>query len=158
MSLKRLQFTTLLPIEREEAWDFFSNPRNLKVLTPDTLQMEILEANSLPHEIYAGLIIEYQMKALSFLTTTWVTEITHVKPWEYFIDEQRFGPYAFWHHRHTLQSVEKGTLMTDTIHYKLPGKFLGEMLLDRFVKKKLESIFEYRLMRMKELFPSDSQS
>jgi ligand-binding SRPBCC domain-containing protein len=75
---------------------------------------------------------------------TWVTEITHVVPLKYFVDEQRMGPYAMWHHEHFIEPAEKGVLMRDLVTYKLPLGFLGILAHRLFIRKKLKEIFEYR--------------
>jgi len=53
--------------------------------------------------MYPGQIIQYKVSPFIGITTTWVTEITHVKKGEYFADEQRFGPYYLWHHKHFIR-------------------------------------------------------
>ncbi|MEZ4892539.1 MAG: SRPBCC family protein [Saprospiraceae bacterium] len=85
----------------------------------------------------------------------WVTEITQVVPRKYFVDEQRFGPYAFWHHKHFLKEVEGGVEMTDLIHYKLPLGVFGRIAQALFVKRQLKDIFAYRRIALDKLFISD---
>jgi len=82
----------------------------------------------------------------------WLTEITHVKPLEYFVDEQRFGPYSLWHHQHHFKEVEGGVEMTDIVHYKIPGWIIGTIAHELYIKQQLEGIFEFRTKRVNELF------
>ena len=82
------------------------------------------------------------------MKSNWVTEITHVKDQSYFVDEQRFGPYALWHHKHFIKQVPEGTLMEDIIDYKLPFGYLGN-LASGLVQKKLSQIFNYRKEKIK---------
>jgi len=102
--------------------------------------------------MFAGQIIVYKLSPLKGYTTEWVTEITHVKNGEYFIDEQRFGPYALWHHKHSLTPIEGGVLMHDVVHYKLPLGFLGRIAHALFVKKQIQNIFDYRTQQLELLF------
>lgn len=138
-SLKRVQ---ILPATLEAAWDFFSNPGNLNKITPPEMDFKVL-SNSGNGRIFAGQIITYTVKPLLGIPLFWMTEITHVKDKDYFVDEQRFGPYAFWHHTHFFKEVRDGVEMTDIVHYKLPFGFAGR-LGKQFVKKRLDSLFEHR--------------
>lgn len=151
-TVERLSFKTFLPLDMHQAWSFFSDPRNLKVLTPPSLHLEIQSEEKLPQEIYEGMIICYQVQVLPFLKNRWVTEITHLEKHQYFIDEQRFGPYAFWHHQHLFSEDPKGVIMEDVVHYKVPGKILGDLLLSRYVRKELNKVFTYRAKTLEGLF------
>ena len=141
-----------LPISLEQAWDFLSSPHNLKTITPPHMAFEITN-NVLPTDtMFAGQIIVYKLSPLKGYRTEWVTEITQVKAGEYFIDEQRFGPYAMWHHKHHLTAIPNGVLMHDTIHYKLPFGIIGRIAHALFVKKQVENIFTYRSQQLESLF------
>ena len=95
-TLKRI---TKLPLNVEKAWQFFSNPKNLKEITPDYMGFNIT-SEFLKEEMYPGMIITYKVTPLLKIPMRWMTEITQVKENNYFIDEQRVGPYAIWHHQH----------------------------------------------------------
>lgn len=102
--------------------------------------------------MYAGQIIEYNVRPVLNIPLYWMTEITQVKDKAYFIDEQRFGPYSLWHHQHHFKAIPGGVEMTDIVHYKNPLGFLGRIANALFVKKKLEGIFDYRFKKVEELF------
>jgi ligand-binding SRPBCC domain-containing protein len=132
-----------LDIPLAEAWDYFSSPSNLSNITPPKMGFNI--TSKVDRKAYQGQIITYKVSPVSFVKTNWVTEITAVKEHEYFIDEQRFGPYSMWHHEHFFESLPNGkTLMKDKISYKIPFGFLGTIAQNLFVKKQLKSIFQYR--------------
>ncbi|MDZ4838839.1 MAG: SRPBCC family protein [Bacteroidota bacterium] len=140
-----------LPITLDIAWDFFCNPANLKVITPDYMGFDV----KIIHEgkkMYSGMIIAYTVKPLLNIPMTWVTEIKNVTDHEFFIDEQRFGPYSFWHHKHFFTSVEGGVLMEDLVHYVVPMGMFGRIAHPFLVKPSLEKIFGYRKTKMQELF------
>lgn len=139
-----------LPISVEKAWEFLSNPTNLKTITPKYMSFDILSGNEKP--MYAGQIIQYIVTPILGIKTKWVTEITHVKKNEYFVDEQRFGPYALWHHKHFIKEIKGGVEMEDIIDYKIPLGILGQLAHPILVKPKLEEIFEYRQTKLIELF------
>ena len=132
------------------AWDFIRSPKNLATITPEYMGFDIL--SELPEVMYPGQIIEYNVTPLLGIKLHWVTEITHVKELEYFVDEQRFGPYAFWHHKHFLKAVKGGVEMTDIVHYKLPLGILGKLANTLFVKRQLKAIFDYRYNKLEKMF------
>ena len=139
-----------LPITIEEAWEFLSNPKNLKVITPDYMGFITLSGDDRP--MFAGQIIQYIVTPILGIPTKWVTEITHVIDKKYFVDEQRFGPYSLWHHKHFIKEIPGGVEMEDIIDYKIPLGFLGQMVHPILVKPKLNEIFEYRRTKLIELF------
>jgi len=132
-----------LPLSLERAWAFLSNPVNLQKITPGEMGFEILTPD-LPEKIYPGMIIAYRVGLLPGWRSTWVSEITQVEEGRYFVDEQRIGPYAMWHHQHLLESRERGVLMTDIVSYKPPFGPFGELARLLFIRRRLEEIFDYR--------------
>ena len=138
----RLNATRQLPIPLDAAWEFFSNPQNLKEITPPELHLVV--ENELPSRMHPGALICYRVKPFLGIPVHWVTEITHVEEGRLFVDEQRFGPYRFWRHQHHFQTIEGSVEMRDIIHYKLPlGPF--SFFADSFVvSRRLSHIFSYR--------------
>lgn len=150
MKIYKIHTKQSLPISKEEAWIFLSNPKNLKVITPDYMKFEILNGDD--KEMYAGQIIEYIVTPVLGIKLKWVTEITHVVEGEYFVDEQRFGPYSLWHHKHFIKEIPGGIEMEDIVHYKLPFGIIGRLAHPIIVKSKLKKIFEFRRNKLIELF------
>lgn len=142
MRVYELTQEQFLPITPIQAWDFFSNPKNLNEITPDSMGFQI--TSNPDEEMYNGQIITYKIKILPGIKSTWVTEIKAVDTLKSFIDEQRFGPYKFWHHKHTFHEVDGGVKMTDKIYYALPFGLLGRIVHYLFVRNKLHQIFSYR--------------
>ena len=140
----------VLPISIEEAWEFFSNPANLSDITPPEMGFDILSEP--PAKMYAGMIIRYNVKPMLGLPTLWVSEITHVNTPNFFVDEQKVGPYKLWHHQHRFKEVPGGTRIEDEVNFALPMGRLGIFAYQLFVKKKLNQIFDYREYRLKQLF------
>ncbi len=150
MKLYQLIAKQSLPISMDAAWDFLSNPANLKTITPEHMGFNILSGADRP--MFAGQIIQYKVSPFPLFTTKWVTEITHVEKGEYFVDEQRFGPYSLWHHKHFLHPIDGGVLMEDIIDYKLPLGILGQFANPLLVQKQLKQIFGYREQKLSALF------
>jgi ligand-binding SRPBCC domain-containing protein len=146
--LRRQQF---LPVDIEVAWEFFSSPGNLARITPARMKFKILK-NSGDGEMFSGQIIHYKIQLLPGVTTRWVTEITHVYKPFHFIDEQRSGPYAFWRHKHSFKATNGGVEMTDDLSYAIPMGWLGRLAHAVFVRRELNTIFDYRYAVLKKYF------
>ncbi len=140
-----------VPGSIDEIWNFISSPANLKVITPEHMGFDII-TEGLPEKMYPGMIIAYKVSPLPGYKTTWVTEITHVRDKEFFVDEQRVGPYSMWHHEHHIEAIEGGVLMTDIVSYKPPYGFLGSIANKLIIHKQLEKIFAYRKIAMEKIF------
>ena len=151
MKIYTLKRTQQLPVSIQEAWDFFSSPRNLSRITPAHMNFRILY-NSGGETMYAGQLIRYKINIFPWMATTWVTEITHVSHLKYFIDEQRSGPYAMWHHEHHFKETTNGVEMTDEINYSIPFGILGRLTNVLFVERMVSAIFEYRLEAIQNYF------
>ena len=134
----------------EEAWRFFSSPRNLDEITPAELGFKIESCRS--DVMHEGQIITYKVMVFPGVWVPWVTEIKAVEEGTSFIDEQRFGPYGFWHHRHLFEPIEGGVRMTDLVHYGLPFYPFGELAHGLIVRPKLERIFSFRRKVLAERF------
>lgn len=146
----KLERTQRIPVDITTAWDFFSSPKNLSVITPDDMGFDILD--ELPEKMYEGMLIRYKVSPLLGIKMNWSSEISHIRENEFFIDCQLEGPYQTWHHQHFFKPIEGGVKMTDIIHYNLPLGFIGKLLHPLMVKNKLNSIFNYRYKKVEELF------
>lgn len=140
-----------LPIDIKTAWDFFSSPDNLKEITPEKMGFEVTSEYR-EKKMYPGMIITYKVHPLLGIPLNWATEITHVEDFKYFVDEQRFGPYKFWHHQHKFYEVEGGVEMVDILHYKVGFGFIGKLMNFLVVKGQLKQIFEFRFRKLEEMF------
>ncbi len=151
MPIHQVQYQQLIKTDLETLWEFISSPKNLKEITPQEMNFKIISP-FFKEKMYAGMIINYKVSPVLGIKLNWCTEITAVCDNEYFIDEQRFGPYALWHHQHHFEETENGILMTDIVNYKLPFGLLGNLFGGSFVKNKLKEIFDFRFHKMEELF------
>lgn len=150
MKIYTLHSKQNLPISLDEAWEFLSNPKNLKVITPEYMGFKTLSGDD--REMFSGQIIQYIVTPVLGIPMKWVTEITHVKEKKYFVDEQRFGPYDLWHHKHFLKEIPGGVEMEDIVDYKVPMGIIGQLVHPFLVKPKLNEIFEFRRKKLIELF------
>jgi ligand-binding SRPBCC domain-containing protein len=148
--LYSLQSTQKLPISIEEAWSFFSDPKNLNTITPDSMKINTISGDD--RKMFQGQIIHYKISPFPFISMEWVTEITHVEQNSFFVDEQRFGPYKFWHHKHFFTAIDGGVLMEDIVHYKVPFGILGRLLHPILVRPRLNEIFDFRTQKLITLF------
>jgi len=150
MKIYQLNAKQKLSIPLDDAWSFFSDPRNLPKITPTWLNLKV--TSDLPDRMYEGMIITYKVYPLAGIPSNWVTEITQVKEKNFFVDEQRFGPYKFWHHQHHFKEINGDIEMEDIITYALPLDPLSRPINSLFVGKKVKEIFEFRKEVLKKLF------
>ena len=148
--MHHLKQSQTLPIDREVLWEFISVPQNLNKITPPDMAFEII--GEPPEKTYAGLLLEYRVKVPLLGWSTWLTEIKYVEEGVSFMDEQRVGPYKLWLHTHKLEDVDGGTRMTDDIRYLVPFGPIGLLANAVFVGRTLHRIFDYRRVKMEEIF------
>lgn len=152
MKSYQIIFKQNLPLTLDEAWDFFSSPLNLSKITPDDMAFVVTSKMDSTTKMYPGMIITYKVSPLLGIKLNWMTEITQVQDKQYFIDEQRFGPFQFWHHEHHFKAINGGVEMTDILTYGLPLGILGQMAHGILVGNKVKEIFSFREKRTNELF------
>lgn len=151
--MHQLKRTQTVKTDIDTCWEFFSSPHNLAKITPSS--MGFVVRTEIPEKMYEGLMIEYTVKPLLGIPMRWVTEIKTVRDKQFFVDEQRVGPYTLWHHEHHFKSVGDCVEMTDIVSYQLPLGFIGRWMHALFIKKKLASIFDYRFNVVERLFNQD---
>lgn len=147
--LKQEQF---LRIGLDEAWSFFSTPRNLNRITPNDMTFEIV--SDVPDMMYEGMLINYRLRPMFNIPLRWCTEITHIREKEFFIDEQRIGPYRMWHHEHHFKAVDGGILMTDLLQYDIGKSVIGVIAGKLFVDLRVKEIFSFRYETLETYFNS----
>jgi ligand-binding SRPBCC domain-containing protein len=151
MGFYQLHKTQNIPAPVKEVWDFISSPANLKKITPLYMGFNIISKN-LPEKMYPGMIIGYRVSPVFGIKTTWVTEITQIQEQEYFVDEQRVGPYDLWHHEHRIEVIPGGVHMSDTVSYKPPLGLLGSIANEIMIRRKLKEIFDFRKTALEDIF------
>lgn len=153
MKIIEKHWEQFVPAGIDEVWAFFSRPENLNRITPPDMDFEILSDLS-GVEMYPGMLIRYRIRPMFKLPMQWVTEITQIAEGRYFIDEQRFGPYAFWHHQHHFEARDGGVIMRDILHYAVPFGLLGTAVNRLLIEDKVEAIFRYRKKVIDQLYPA----
>lgn len=137
-----------------EVWAFLQSPANLDRITPPDLRFRIV--TEVPEIMHDGLIIEYHITIPLLGTHSWVTEIKHVRPGRSFVDEQRLGPYRFWHHYHEIEPADGGVRMLDRVCYEPPFGPLGRLLHPLYIRRTLDRIFDYRHEQLAQLLNGNS--
>lgn len=145
----RFEVETILKKPITDVFDFFSQAKNLDLLTPPELEFKII--TPLPIQMKAGIFIDYRLK-LHGIPFLWKTEITCWEPPFRFIDKQVKGPYRIWNHEHCFVETSEGTLMTDIVEYLAPGLFLEPIIQKLYIRKKVESIFAFRRQKLLNVF------
>jgi ligand-binding SRPBCC domain-containing protein len=143
MSVYRLEDEIFLNAPLEEVWAFFTDPRTLQKITPDTMGFK----HRFPPDagqVYPGMLLTYRVSPIAGIPMTWVTRIVSVEPKTRFVDIQEKGPFAMWHHIHEFEPREGGCLVRDVLYYQLPLGFLGKIAHGLFVKRQNQAIFDHR--------------
>jgi ligand-binding SRPBCC domain-containing protein len=140
----------IIPAPVEKVWEYFCDPKNLNEITPPDMNFEILVGGD--QKMFEGQLIEYRVEFIRGIRSLWLTEIAHVRGCEYFVDEQRVGPYRFWYHEHRFERTDAGTKMTDHVTYVVPFAFLGDVVNALWIGKRLQHIFDFRHRKIVELF------
>ncbi len=149
--MRKFEFFQFVPAGMDVVWDFFSSPSNLSRITPPGMGFQI--TSSVQKEMYPGMFISYKVSPISGLKLNWLTEITQVNKYNFFIDEQRMGPYRLWHHEHHFREVDGGVEMRDILYYSVPFGIFGRLADRVFVHNKVKHIFSFRKEKILELFP-----
>lgn len=150
-----LERKQLIENSLEDVFAFFADAANLESLTPPQLRFKIL--TPLPIVMKAGAIIDYRLKLMG-VPFKWRTEIEVFEPMSHFVDRQLRGPYKLWHHTHTFRETDEGVEMNDRVEYQMPFSLVGSVTHAIWVKRQLNSIFDYRRSRTDELLESASKS
>ncbi len=137
-----------IPRRIEEVFAFFADAKNLETITPPWLRFRILSPE--PIAMQAGTLIVYRLR-WHWLPLRWLTEITEWEPPWRFVDVQRRGPYALWHHTHEFEPHAGGTRMRDRVRYALPLGLLGALMHRLIVRRDLQAIFDYRARKVAEV-------
>jgi len=145
----RLEQQQFIPRPRSEVFQFFSDAFNLERLTPPFLHFKIITPR--PIQMRANALIDYRLK-LYGVRFRWRTLIEAHTPEVAFVDTQIKGPYRIWHHTHTFEEVDGGTLMRDVVRYQLPLGLLGRIAHFLFVRRSLKRIFEFRRDTVQTIF------
>jgi ligand-binding SRPBCC domain-containing protein len=138
--IHRLDRRQHLPFALDRVFEFFADARNLERITPPLLGFRVV--GDPPVEMRAGALIEYRLR-LHGVGVDWLTRIEEWEPGVRFVDQQLVGPYRLWHHTHTFEERDGGTLMRDSVRYALPLWPLGELALP-VVRRDLARIFDFR--------------
>jgi ligand-binding SRPBCC domain-containing protein len=138
-----------VPRPLDQVFEFFSDARNLEILTPAWLKFKILTPT--PIQIAVGAHIQYRL-SWHGIPLRWTTEIVAWNPPHDFEDLQLSGPYKLWHHTHRFWAHNSGTQMTDQVDYALPLGFLGRIAHALQVRGNVQKIFDYRYDRIREMF------
>jgi ligand-binding SRPBCC domain-containing protein len=140
--LQRLDREQTVPRRLDEVFDFFSQARNLELITPPWLGFEVLKAE--PEPMRQGTLISYRLR-LHGMPLRWQSRIEEWEPGRAFVDTQVRGPYRLWRHRHEFEEVAHGgTLVRDRVDYSLPLGPLGSAVHAAFVRRDLGRIFDFR--------------
>ena len=137
-----------VPQSKDRTFSFFKEARNLEKITPEFLKFKVL--NQSTPEIQDGTKLNYLL-SLHGIPVSWQSKITDWKPDEKFSDIQLKGPYSHWYHTHEFEEKDGGTLIKDHVLYKVPFGIAGDLVAGKWIRKDLESVFNYRYKAIETL-------
>ena len=155
MKLERIQTIQRLPIQVEEAWDFFTSPGNLSLITPPWLDYRL--SSNPPEYMHPGTLYSAQIRPFPGISMQWITEITYIRPPSLFITDQRVGPFKVWHHEYHFREHADGVELEDIVQYGLPLGPIGSLVHDLYVRRKLHEVFTYRAQSLERRFGAVSR-
>ena len=155
MKLERIQTIQRLPIQIEEAWDFFTSPKNMRLISPHWLDYRLTMEP--PEYLHPGTIVSASIRPIPIYSTNWISEITHVRPLQFYISEQRVGPFKMWHHEHYFRAHDEGVELEDIIMYGMPFGKVGSLVHNMFIRKKLHEAFSFRAQALEQRFGTISK-
>ena len=133
----------------DKVWEFISHPQNLDRITPDDMEFRIV--SDVPDRMFNGLLVEYRVRIPLMGWQVWVSELKHIEPERYFVDEQKIGPYRFWYHEHRIESSGGKVKVIDHVSYEVPFGLFGRIAHSLFIRPTLERIFQHREKMFQEL-------
>jgi len=150
MKKYNIKFEQFIDLPIENVFNFFSKPDNLSLITPPRLKFNILTPR--PLAMKEGQLIDYSLTIMYLLRFHWRTLIIQYQKPYTFIDQQIKGPYSLWHHTHTFEEKNGGTIITDNVIYAVPFGLLGRFINMIYIKYDLNSIFNYRHKILNKIF------
>jgi uncharacterized protein (TIGR01777 family) len=148
--VEELEFEQWVRRTPAEVFPFFCDPQNLEKLTPPFLHFRVLGMST--PEIGVGTRIDYRL-SLHGLPVRWQSRVDAWEPDRRFVDSQTRGPYASWHHTHTFEPCDDGTVLRDQVRYEVPLGALGALIAGGRVARDVQEIFAFRRRKIAELFP-----
>ena len=142
MKTYNIKFEQFIDLPINDVFSFFSKPENLSLITPPRLKFDILTPS--PVKMKEGQLIDYSLTIMYFIKLGWRTLITDYEKPHKFVDQQIKGPYSLWHHTHTFEEKDGGTLIHDNVTYAIPLGVVGQLLYAIYIKHDIKSIFKYR--------------
>ena len=150
MKTYNIKFEQFIDLPIDQVFNFFSKPENLSLITPTRLKFDILTPS--PIKMKEGQLIDYSLTIMYFIKLRWRTLITdYEKPYK-FVDQQIKGPYSLWHHTHTFEEKNGGTLICDNVTYAIPLGIIGQFMHAIYIKHDVNSIFKYRGKILNQIF------
>lgn len=141
-----LEASLWLPLPREEVFAWFTDARNLELLTPPELALEMVGSG--PEPMRAGLVIDYRLRLLRLIPLRWRACIDVFEPPRRFVDRQLRGPYLEWSHEHSFEERDGGTLCVDRVDFRSPGP---AWLAGPLMRLQLGRTWSVRGRRLREL-------
>lgn len=132
-------FRKELPVPQADLFAWHSRPGAFERLAPPWQSISIVH----PAPLEEGSRVRLSLRKGPF-RFAWTADHREVRPDDGFVDVQTEGPFARWIHRHDFEATDRGSVLSDSIDYALPGGPVGALLAGATVRRDLSSTFAYR--------------
>ncbi|MCB9734464.1 MAG: TIGR01777 family protein [Deltaproteobacteria bacterium] len=139
--MPRFTRETALPVPAAEAFAWHARPGAFERLTPPWEHIDVVAREGTIHD-GDRLVMKVRKGPLRL---TWEAQHQGFVAGEQFVDEQVRGPFAAWVHTHRMRDEPGGgSVLTDSIDYRLPLGPLGRLAGGGATRRMLERMFTYR--------------
>jgi ligand-binding SRPBCC domain-containing protein len=126
----------------QEVFDWHKTDEALEKLIPPS---DPVSVKSRSGGIKDGATVTLRIQFLGPLGMDWIAHHQNYEEGRQFEDVQKSGPFKYWCHTHIVEPVDdEECLLRDHVEYELPFGWLADFLAGWFVRRKLQSMFDYR--------------
>jgi len=137
----RFRKETTFPVPAATLWAFHERPDAFALLTPPWQKTEVLQP---PASLEIGTVVILRAR-IGPLWQRIVAEHVAYERGRMFADRMVEGPFAKWHHVHTVTPRGDGaSSLVDEVDYELPLGALGRLFGAPIARRQIERLFAYR--------------
>ena len=138
------KYKTKIKQPLNNVFDFYSNPRNINLLTPWFAKVSCTPEKKISrNEVFT---IEINMLGIKNKVEILIKNYEENK---LFTDLQIKGPFNYWEHNHIFKYENNETIMYDVINYNSKFKLLDKMYIFHLIFK---IVFYYREKKILAIF------
>ena len=147
--MAHVQFSSVIPIKKDDLFDFLSDYRKRPRIMPQDIQLEL---GSVPVDLKTGAVYDFKITRFG-MSYAFTIEIEACEPNNKIVEKANASFFTEWVNTIIFEDHSDGsTLLTTIIDYKMPLGVLGTLADDLFVKSDLTRILQYSHAKVKSFF------